>query len=653
MQETRARRGTWEVWGRSVVLLAGVVIAVVAGQGIAGERRYALAEHGFLVLQVPNDWKDAVGRANAMTPPTIAFGVESGEPFRVLVTPAWPMDAATKPPTSEEMRKAVLSAIEGAKGQAVEKNLQPAALKGPKASGWFFAATDRAPKPDEFKYIVQGMLGLDELRIGFTVLTNDGRRAVPGEALEMLRGASLEKAARRGPQTLKPKLAETQALRDLLDAGRFAELDAVLSGVQEDYRKGVIGDDVASWVFNRLGRLDADLRPLYDRWVAEKPQSYAAHLARARFLIPLAYSMRGGARAAKTSDAQFREMYRLMSEAMADLALAMKLDPYPVLALGNLIDVAQAAGDGQQSAAFAAEAMALDPAVYSVRADYLASIRPQWGGSLELMELALAQWKPSLREEQWTRLRRMTDNAKWQLVLVPAERLHEQKRYDEAIALYTRVIDEAPVARAYAMRGAAYSELKQYEKALPDLDRAVELDPYGECCSSARSNRARVLLRTGQIEKGMADMLMAAQNEDEFAIRELAVIYAFGRYGVKRDYVVARRWCERAAKQGDGLAMYCLGGILHAGLGVPKDAAGAAKWFKGAAERGIADAQADLGVMLWSGQGVAQDRAQAIRWWRTAALKGNKRAQAQLESKLSTLEYFREVTLPQWLGREI
>jgi len=127
------------------------------------------------------------------------------------------------------------------------------------------------------------------------------------------------------------------------------------------------------------------------------------------------------------------------------------------------------------------------------------------------------------------------------------------------------------------------------------------------------------------------------------------VMYAFGKYGIKRDYVAARRWCERSAKQGDGLSMYCMGSLLHAGLGVPKDAKRAAQWFEGAAKRGVADAQADLAYMLWHGQGVAQDREQAIQWWLAAAKQGNARAKGQLEGNLSWWEYFSQVTVPAWI----
>jgi uncharacterized protein len=113
--------------------------------------------------------------------------------------------------------------------------------------------------------------------------------------------------------------------------------------------------------------------------------------------------------------------------------------------------------------------------------------------------------------------------------------------------------------------------------------------------------------------------------------------------------VLGRRWCEASAKQGDGLAMYCLGSLYHAGLGVPKDPALAGKWFDGAAKRGIADAQTDLAYMLWHGQGIAQDRDQAVKWWRAAVKLGNKRAQQQLDGNVSGWDHFTKVVIPGWL----
>src|SRR5919204_187809 len=154
------------------------------------------AAQGYLVLQVPKDWRDRVSWRHLLMPPTITFAPASGEPFQVLVTPIWPSNAADKPKL-DELKRDVAAAAEKAKSQAAEKTLPLVSLKGGTTSGYFFAATDRAPKADEFKYIVQGMLGLEQLRVSFTVLTNDGRKSVPAEALAMLREARLDPAGMR------------------------------------------------------------------------------------------------------------------------------------------------------------------------------------------------------------------------------------------------------------------------------------------------------------------------------------------------------------------------------------------------------------------------------------------------------------------------
>jgi TPR repeat protein len=109
-------------------------------------------------------------------------------------------------------------------------------------------------------------------------------------------------------------------------------------------------------------------------------------------------------------------------------------------------------------------------------------------------------------------------------------------------------------------------------------------------------------------------------------------MYGFGRWGMKRDPAVARRWCERAAKQGDPSAMYCMGGLYDAGIAVPRNPVLAAQWFERAAERGVADAQADIAYMYWTGEGVSWNPVLALQWWMRAATQGNERARQKLIS---------------------
>src|SRR5262245_23978961 len=87
--------------------------------------------------------------------------------------------------------------------------------------------------------------------------------------------------------------ADKAALRELLSAERFAELDAHLSSHQERYRTGEIDDEQAFQPFLALTIVDSDLRGSYDRWMVQYPRSYAARLARGVYLSGLGWSARG------------------------------------------------------------------------------------------------------------------------------------------------------------------------------------------------------------------------------------------------------------------------------------------------------------------------------------------------------------------------
>jgi len=362
-------------------------------------------------------------------------------------------------------------------------------------------------------------------------------------------------------------------LQSLLQSGKFDELDAELAVYQEAYRGGAISERDAAQGIRALRSRDPELRRAYDKWVAGKPGSYAARVARARYLVNLGYLARGGELASKTTKAQFDSMRAYFSSAREDLEVAQKLDPKPALTYTSLITIAQGLGERDEADRALAAAIALDPRVFWARTAYLSMLRPEWGGSLARMETAFAEWRPSLGEEEAKALGGTLENQRWAVPLYPARVLVDNKnQYREAIALYDQTLVKEPVVSAYVMRGYCYAQLGEHRKAVEDFNRALELDPESSCCPGTRSNRAASYLKLGALDKAMPDLMAAALDDDNaWATRELAMMYAFGQHGFKTDYGAARRWCERAAKQGDGLAMYCMGSIYHAALGVPKD----------------------------------------------------------------------------------
>ena len=76
------------------------------------------------------------------------------------------------------------------KSQAVEETLKIVELKGSSGRGYYFSATDKAPKPGEYKFMTQGILLVGELTVTFTILTNDNQKDTVNDALTMLRTAT-------------------------------------------------------------------------------------------------------------------------------------------------------------------------------------------------------------------------------------------------------------------------------------------------------------------------------------------------------------------------------------------------------------------------------------------------------------------------------
>jgi len=420
-------------------------------------------------------------------------------------------------------------------------------------------------------------------------------------------------------------------LRGLLESGKFAELDAEMSSHQNAYREGSIGDEEASKAFIALKTNDPDLRPAYDRWVAQYPNSYCARLARGYYLMSLGWVARGSAYAAETPPARFADMQALFKDAMADLETSLKLDPKPTLSYGTMISISRSYRGLGDKDDYLAQALALDDKVYTARLSYLYSIRPEWGGSVEQMQAFIGESERSLLAHQVAKFQRVLDDAKSRAELESVRGLLKERQFEDALRRYDASLASNPSAYGFVERGRAYARMNQHQKALADFERALQIDPEDNCC--AHANRAYSYMMTGATAKALPDLEFAAvERDDHWAAQQLAVMYGFGRYGMKQDHAVAKRWCERAGKQGDPWAMYCMGGLHYAGASVPRNAALAAQWFERAANRGIADAQADIAYMYWTGEGVSWNGLRAVYWWMRAASQGNERARQKLVS---------------------
>jgi hypothetical protein len=175
-------------------LLSGFVKTVsfqqksaVTAKAPKNERRYPLGDYGFFRVDVPSSWKDDLWQPPERLPPTISLSPKAGNPFQVLITPIWgPNKDVLKDVAIKEL---VQKSVERVKPQSVEKTIQLVELRGPSSKGYYFFSTDKAPKPEEYKYMTQGALVVGDLIVSFTILTNGNHEEVAKEALTILREA--------------------------------------------------------------------------------------------------------------------------------------------------------------------------------------------------------------------------------------------------------------------------------------------------------------------------------------------------------------------------------------------------------------------------------------------------------------------------------
>ena len=168
-----------------------LLVATLAAAESTTVRTFVIPEHGSVQLSAPESWPVEMRDAHNRTLPTIAFGPNEGATYQVLITPLAPTRKDGPPLAASAVKQMVEQAAQEARTQSVEKTLTIKELKAGNNAGYYFSATDRAPKPDEYKNLTQGVLSLGDVLLTFTILTNDGYESIVPAALTMIKSAVL------------------------------------------------------------------------------------------------------------------------------------------------------------------------------------------------------------------------------------------------------------------------------------------------------------------------------------------------------------------------------------------------------------------------------------------------------------------------------
>ena len=107
--------------------------------------------------------------------------------------------------------------------------------------------------------------------------------------------------------------------------------------------------------------------------------------------------------------------------------------------------------------------------------------------------------------------------------------------------------------------------------------------------------------------------------------------------GVRVDLTESARWLHHAARQGDGVACYQLGGYYIVDAEIPRDAAQTGRLWRLAAWLGNGRAQVSFALMCAKGDGMPRDMNEAYRWMLIA------RRSKQLGNQVQALDRLQEL----------
>ena len=313
------------------------------------------------------------------------------------------------------------------------------------------------------------------------------------------------------------------ALRDR----RYADLDPFLNGLVAAYENGEKDDDTVERWFRIFRRDSPALEPLHLEWIKLYPDSFAAHLAAAEYYSEVAHAKRGSRFAKDTSETQFKAMAESHALALSFLDRAEKLTKKPTLAIASRIYIMRSVGKRADVVALFERGERIDPRNIRVKAAFISSSSPKWGGSNGELEKLLAA----------TRASNLSAGTKtfveYLVVYEFADEVWRDERYADAISFYERANRLCPAVEEILQKLLRlYSSQKQYTDMRQAADRYVNRRPES---GWGYSQRAWANYYLSNMKSAMVDAERASAYGDSYGTYLLGWFYDKGKSTVARD----------------------------------------------------------------------------------------------------------------------
>ena len=308
---------------------------------------------------------------------------------------------------------------------------------------------------------------------------------------------------------------------------RYADLDQHLNGLAAAYDSGEKDDDTVERWFRIFRKESPALEPLHLEWIKRYPNSFAAHLAVAEYYASVAHAKRGSEYAKDTSETQFKAMAETYTKALTFLDRAERLTLKPTLAIASRIYIMRSVGERADIVKLYEQGEKTDPRNIRVKAAFISSSSPKWGGSISDLEKILNATRTS-------NLPAGTKTFMEYLVMYEfADDVWRDKRYSDAITIYEKANRLCPAVEEVLQKLLRlYNDQKRYTDMRGAADRYISRRPES---GWGYSQRAWANYYLSNMTSAMVDAEKASGYGDSYGTYLLGWFYDKGKATVARN----------------------------------------------------------------------------------------------------------------------
>jgi tetratricopeptide (TPR) repeat protein len=310
------------------------------------------------------------------------------------------------------------------------------------------------------------------------------------------------KPSKNLPISREPKetidLSQIVGLRDMLQNQEFEQLNAVLEEYQNAFKEDQTNEYKVYDAYRTFYLTDPLYEDFFIKWINRYPDKYQPHLAMAQYYCAKGWESRGYKFSKETSKEQFEGMRFHFSKAEENLKTALQINPDLLVGYDILINIYNATGNNAGEDEAIKNAIALFPHSFLVRCAGAWAKQPRWGGSYkDIEEIAKEAERYSNINPELTAL--------YGLIYYDLSRINRRnKRYKKAIDLLTKALTFGDNWSIYYQRANIYHfDLKEYDRALEDINRCIELRPV---IGKIYRMRSRIYFAKGDYGDSLEDL---------------------------------------------------------------------------------------------------------------------------------------------------